>query len=690
MKKTPPVADKHPVEKSAHGVTWTDDYDWLRAENWQACVRDPGLLPQPIHDYLAAENEWYDLQMQDTEDLQQTLIAEMKSRIAPDDQSVPVKDGPWAYFHRYRAGDEHQVYLRQPREGGAEETLLDLNELAAAHEYFDAGDIDHSPDHRYLAWTADTNGSEYFRLAIRDLSNGQDIEFIEDVGGVTWATGTSLFYSRVDESHRPSKIFWHRLGANPAEDVLVHDEADPRFFCSVWTSRSGDYVFIGINMNDQSEIRFIPTANPGQTPQLIEVRTEGLEYDVEHQGERFIILTNADGATDFKIVQAPVASPSRSNWQDLVPYQPGKMVLSIAAYRDWLLWIERENALPCLRYLGVGGESGELAFEEQAYSLSMQPEIEFDSDSFRYGYESPTTPSQVFSHDLRTGTRVLLKTREIPAGHNPADYRVERVQAPSTDGELVPVTILYHRSTVLDGSAPCLLYGYGSYGAAMPASFSGSRLSLVDRGFVYAIAHVRGGEEKGRAWYEAAKFGGKPKTFDDFIAVGEHLVRECYTARERIVIEGGSAGGLLVGAALNRSPDLWGGAIADVPFVDVLNTILDASLPLTPGEWSQWGNPIESEQAFRDIQSYSPYENVQARPYPPMLVTCGVSDPRVTYWEAAKWVARHRSLRSDSNLLVLKTNMSSGHFGQTGRYGMLGDTARSQAFAIKVLQTGLP
>ncbi len=686
---SPPLAPQHPVEKSAHGVNWVDEYDWLRASDWQACVRDPGQLPAEIRDYLVAENNWYTLQMRDTEALQAQLVQEMKSRISPEDESVPVDDGAWSYFHRYREGDEHPLVLRKPRDGGAESVLLDLNQLAAAHDYFSPGDIEHSPDHRYLAWTADTNGSEYFQLAIRDLSTGRDIETIDDVGGVTWASDTVLFYSRVDESHRPSKIYRHQLGTDPAGDILVHDESDPRFFCSVWTSRSREYVFIGIDMNDQSEVRFIPVSDLSRTPQLIQSRTEGLEYEVEHQGGHFVILTNANGATDFKIVHAPVHSPSIEHWQDLIAHQPGRMVLSVAAYRHWLLWMERENALPRLRYMDRDGQSGELAFDEQAYSLSLRAGIEFDSDVFQYGYESPKTPSQVYSYDLLTGERVLLKTRKIPAGHDPADYRVERIHATSADGERVPVTLLYHRTTVLDGNAPCLLYGYGTYGASMPASFSGSRLSLVDRGFVYAVAHVRGGQEMGRAWYEAAKIGGKTKTFDDFIAAGEHLAANRYTRRGAIVIEGGSAGGLLVGACLNRSVGLWGGAIADVPFVDVLNTILDASLPLTPGEWSQWGNPIESEQAFRDIRAYSPYDNVQPREYPPMLVTCGVSDPRVTYWEAAKWVARHRKLRTDGNLLLLKTNMSSGHFGQTGRYGALADVAISYAFAIKVVRPDL-
>ena len=686
----PPVAARHPITLHTHARSRVDEYAWLRAENWQACVRDPAQLPSDIRVYLEAENQWYEQQMQAAEGLQQTLIAEMKSRIERDDESVPMRAGHWAYFRRYRGDDEHPVYLRRPGAGGAEQVLLDLNEAAADQDYFAAGDVEHSPDHRCLAWTADNNGSEYYRLHIRDLATGRDLETIDDVGDVTWGSAQVVFYTRVDDQHRPSRVYRHRLGDDPANDVLVHDETDPRFFCSVWTARSQAYVFIGIHMNDQSEIRFIACDDLEAEPTLVEARTEGLEYDVEHQEGRFLILTNADGATDFKIMQAPVATPSRAHWRDLIAHQPGRMLLSIAAYKDWVLWMARKDALPRLVAMDTTGEIQELGFDEPAYALSMQPELEYDAQVFRYGYESPTTPPQIYAHDLQTGVRTLLKTRRIPAGHEPADYRAVRIHASAPDGAQVPVTLLHHRDTPLDGSAPTLLYGYGAYGASMPASFSSSRLSLVDRGFIYAIAHVRGGQEKGRAWYEAARFGGKTHSFDDFIAVGEHLIEAGYTGRGRIVIEGASAGGLLVGAALNRAPaDLWGGAIADVPFVDVLNTICDASLPLTPGEWSQWGNPIESAQAYDDIAAYSPYDNVQARPYPPMLVTCGVSDPRVTYWEAAKWVARHRALRSDTQLLLLKTNMSSGHFGETGRFGMLADTARNQAFAIMVTQ-GVP
>ena len=441
-------------------------------------------------------------------------------------------------------------------------------------------------------------------------------------------------------------------------------------------------------MNDENEVWVIPTATPDAAPMLIEGRTEGLEYEIDHQGDQFVILTNADGAVDFKIVAAPTATPQRAHWVDLVPYRAGRMVIGLAAYRDWLIWVERENALPRICYQGPTGDAQSIAFDEEAYALGADPSAEYDTDMFRFTYSSPTTPSQVFDFDLATGDRVLMKQVELPSGHDPADYVTRRIMAPSHDGALVPVTILHHVTTRLDGTAPCLLYGYGSYGASMPASFSANRLSLVDRGFIYAIAHVRGGEEKGRAWYEDAKCGRKMNTFHDFIGAAQSLIGEGYTGKGRIVAQGGSAGGLLMGAVVNMAPDLWAGIIADVPFVDVLTTILDDTLPLTPGEWSQWGNPIESQTAFDDIRAYSPYDNVTAQDYPAMLVTAGVSDPRVTYWEPAKWVAKLRITKTDDNILLLKTNMTSGHFGKTGRFAALEDAARSYAFALKAVGKG--
>ncbi|MCC2098025.1 MAG: S9 family peptidase, partial [Hyphomicrobiales bacterium] len=561
----------------------------------------------------------------------------MRGRIKEDDSSVPVPDGPYRYGWRYLEGAEHPVHFRTDLADRNEQILLDVPAEAAKHDYFQLGAAEMNPGHTLLAWSSDTSGSEYYRLKFRPAGSLEDTgEGIGDVGSLAWADDETLFYTRIDDNHRPSKVFRHTLGSNPADDVLVYEESDPRFYCGVGRSRSGAYIFLQTGMNDQQEVRFLPTATPDAQWQVIEPRQEGLEYSVDHQGDRFVIHTNAGGATDFKLVETPVCAPGMANWKDIIPHCEGRMVLSVDAYRDWLIWMERENALPRICFMGPDGTVRSIAFEEEAYALGVSPLPDYDNDVFRFIYSSPTTPSQTYDYDLKTGERTLLKEQEVPSGHDPHDYVTRRITAVSHDGAQVPVTVLHHKDTPVDGSAPCLLYGYGSYGMSMPAGFNTNRLSLVDRGFVHAIAHIRGGQEKGRAWYEAAKFGGKPNTFKDFIAAAQALAEQGFADRDRIIIQGGSAGGLLVGAAVNMAPDAFAGVIADVPFVDMLNTILDDSLPLTPGEWSQWGNPIESEQAFADIRAYSPYDNVGAGAYPPMLVTAGVSDPRVTYWEPAK------------------------------------------------------
>ncbi len=686
-----PVADRRPSATRVHGIDLQDDYAWLRASNWQEAMRQPQKLPSDIAAYLVAENAYYEAAMADTAELQARLVEELRGRIKEDDSSVPYKNGPYAYGVRYQDGAEYPLFIRTPRDGGAEHIALDVNTEAAAQDYFQLGMAQESPDHRTLAWTADVNGSEFFHLSFRDIETGADRDYhIADVASVAWADGQTLFYVRVDERHHPNRVFRHVLGSDPADDVLVYTEHDTRYGIDVQRLRSGAFIAISTGMNDENEISLIPTDDPCAAPQVVEPRTEGLEYRLEHQGDSFLILTNADDAFDFKIMIAPVATPSRGHWVDLIPHEEGRMIVHLAAHEGWTIWMERRNALPRICYVARGRPISEvraISFEEQAYSLGSDPSPEYDTDSFRFTYSSPTTPSQVFDYDLSSGERVLRKTTEIPSGHDPADYVTIRTTAKSHDGAQVPMTILYHKETPLDGTAPCLLYGYGSYGASMPASFSANRLSLVNRGFVYAIAHVRGGEELGRNWYESAKFGGKPNTFHDFIAVAETLIADRYTAPARIVIQGGSAGGLLVGAVLNMRPELWAGAVADVPFVDVLTTILDDSLPLTPGEWSQWGNPITSRQAFDDIRAYSPYDQIAAQDYPPILVTAGVSDPRVTYWEPAKWVARLRATKTDDNILMLRTNMTSGHFGKSGRFAALEDAARSYAFALKVTGT---
>lgn len=689
-----PVAEKVAHESEWHGQPISDPYHWLRASNWQQAVREPSLLAPDIRDYLEAENQYCDVVLRDTRELQKTLIAEMRGRLKEDETEIPENDGPFAYYWRYRQGEEHPVFARVPRiehdflnvDRDSEELLLDAHLLSQQHEYFELGDGEVSPDHKLFAWSCDITGSEYCTLFIRDIARGTDLDYqIEDVDLVTWATPDILFYTKIDDSHRASRIYRHAVGSDPKQDVLVMQEDDPRFELSVSLSRTGAYIEIGSGTDDQDESWLLSTADPTAEPVLVAPRAAGFEYSIDLQGENLVILTNSDGATDFKIMTAPLATPQQEHWRELVAHKPGRLLLGVDCFKDYLVWMEREEALPKIVIRFNDGRSREIAFDEEAYSLGISLSPEYDSRQIRFIYSSPTTPSQWYDYDPFSAKRTLLKETEIPSGHQSSDYITRRLRVAARDGQTVPVTCLYHRDTPIDGTAPCLLYGYGSYGSSMPASFSTSRLSLVDRGFVFAIAHVRGGEEKGRDWYLTTKGRGKQQTFNDFIDCATHLQNEGYSSKNGMVCMGGSAGGLLIGSVINQAPQLFAGAIARVPFVDVLNTMLDDTLPLTPGEWAQWGNPIEDPDAFDWIQAYSPYDQVSAQDYPAMLVTGSVSDPRVGYWEPAKWVARLRVLKTDDNALLLNTRMAAGHFGKSGRFGGLEDQALAYAFAIKAV-----
>ena len=693
----PPIAKRIPYARSLHGKRWLDNYHWLRAEHWEHCIENPDELPSDIKDYLLAENNWFDQCMADTSDLQAALTNEMRARIIDLDQSLPDVIGPWCYIERYEAGDEHPRYYRYPKphvtadcltiEEESMQVLVDFNVQASGHEYYDPGDCEHSPQHGYLAWSEDTKGSERYQLRVRNLTTGSDEDTIKNIYSMAWASESVLFYTRLDDTLRPNRVYRHTVGAPVSEDVLVYEESDIRFHCSVWLSASAEYIFISSDMDDQSEVWFISTKDSSGTARVIQKRQEGIEYSVEHQGSCFFIMTNADDAYDFKIVTAPCASPQRENWNDWLIHRPGVMLLEFFTCKQWTIWLERTNALPRICFCKSSHHPCKpqiLAFSEEAYALSLEPLAEYDTSEFRFSIETPSMPAQTWSFNMDSGKRTLLKQDVLPNGHDSRDYIVKRLYAPAMDDEQIPVTLIYRKSFTHDATAPCLLSAYGAYGDSMPASFDSNVLSLVDRGFVYAIAHVRGGQEKGRRWYDAARGIKKQNTFDDTIAVAQYLIATSHTGKQRIVLSGGSAGGLTVGAVINQCPDLWAGAVADVPFVDALNSLIDDTLPLTPGEWAQWGNPLESQKIFDAIRSWSPYDNISNRQYPPMLVTAGVSDPRVTYWEPAKWVARHRHIRDDKNLLLLRTNMGSGHFGITGRYASLEDDAISYAFAIKV------
>lgn len=691
---TPPLAERRETRRTVHGVELVDHYAWLRDENWREAMRDPAKLDPAIREYLESENAHTDAIMADTRELRTDLVAEMRGRIPERDQGVPVPDGDWAYYVRFREGGEHPVFCRRPRDDrddANEQVLLDGDAEARDKAYFQLGAVIHSRDHRYLAYAVDTAGAEFYTLHVRDLATGEEVQppVSGITGGAHWsADSRMLFYVELDDSHRPCRVWRLPLGASADAAELVYEEPDPGFFVGLSETQSGDYLLIDAHDHETSEVWLIDAHDPQAPPRVVAERDPHVEYDVEHdaENEALTILTNVDGAEDFKLVAAPVTNPGRDNWTDLVPHQPGRLILDVTEYAGHRVRLERVDALPRIVITDkASGEEHAIAFENDAYALGLSPGYEYDTRTLRYSYASPAKPDAVYDYDVHSRERVLRKRREIPSGHDPENYRVERLFARAPDGESVPITLLYHRDTPLDADTPCLLYGYGAYGISQAAGFSANRLSLVDRGIVYAVAHVRGGMERGYRWYREGKGPRKNNTFDDYIAAAEHLIETGHTGAGRIAVFGGSAGGLLVGAVLNRRPELFGAAVAAVPFVDVLNTMLDPELPLTPPEWPEWGNPIEDAEAFATIRGYCPYQNVAARDYPHLLVIAGVSDPRVTYWEPAKWVAALRAVKTDDNLLLLKTHMAAGHGGVPGRFAALDETALIYAFLFKAL-----
>lgn len=701
----PPRPEQIPHSATLHGITRQDPYHWLRDDNWQQVMRQPEVLEATIRAHLDLENAHTDRAMATTNELQEALFAELRGRIKEDESSVPAKDGPFLYYTRYALGAQHPRYCRRPAGelppvGSAaadavpadEQLLFDADAASQGHAYFSARGVCHTRDHRRLAYALDTNGSEYFEIRLRDLATGNDLpDRIASTSGnpVFSADGAFLFYTAVDDNHRPSKVFRHRVGSPSESDVLVYEEADPGFFVGI--EHTEDYSDIVIVSHDHvtSEQRLIDAAHPETEPRLIAARKPGMEYGVSSLGDELLILTNA-GARDFKLAVAPRANPSPENWVELVPHRPGCLILAVTTFSGHIVRLEIDGGLPriVIRSRKDGSEH-QIAFAEEAYSLGLLPGYEYDTRSVRFSYSSLTTPQETYDYDMDTRERSLRDRRQIPSGHDPGLYRSARVFATSHDGAQIPISLLWHEATPTPRSttasppgAPLLLYGYGSYGHGIPAAFSGNSLSLVNRGFVYAIAHVRGGKEMGYAWYETGKLQQKKNTFHDFVAAAEHLCRSGWTTPERIAIHGGSAGGMLVGAAVNLRPDLFNAVVGEVPFVDVLNTMCDAELPLTPPEWPEWGNPIEDEEAYRYIASYSPYDNVTCQRYPNILATAGLTDPRVTYWEPAKWIARLRELSAGDGLLLLRTYMQAGHGGAAGRFEKLRQVAFVQAFIL--------
>lgn len=689
MSIQPPVADRRPHSTTSHGYTREDPYAWLKDLNWQQVMRDPSLLDPDIRAHLEAENEYTEEKLGGTAGLRDELFTEMKGRIKEDDSSVPTPDGPWEYYRRFDTGGQYPIFCRKPLDSDEEEVLFNGDLEAEGKEFFRIHTIEPSPDHRLLAYSVDVQGSEFYTIRVRDLDRLEDLDdlVVDANGAIEWSADSATFvYLKLDESNRPVWAYLHELGTDQAEDGLLYEEPDAGFYVGLGKTESGNYIEIATGDHETTEVRLLDAAQPTSPPVLIAERNPGVLYTISEQHERLYINTNADAAEDFQIVTADVSAPGR--WSTLIPHRPGILILGAVAFRNHLIRLETEEGLPRIVVRNVdSGDERSIAMDDAAYDLGFAPLREY-MDTLRFTYSSPSTPLRVYDFDLDTGNQTLRKEQEVPSGHDPNNYTTARVFATSDDGERIPITLLYRSDLGLDGSAPCLLYGYGSYGYSMPASFSTNRLSLVDRGFVYAIAHVRGGKEGGYRWYTTGKREHKLNTFLDFLAAAEALIEMRFTSAGNIVIFGGSAGGLLVGTTVNMAPPgLLAGAIAEVPFVDVLTTMHDLDLPLTPMEWPEWGNPIQDPAAYEYIASYSPYDNVEAKEYPPMLVTAGLTDPRVTYWEPAKWVARLREMKTDDNLLVLRTRMGAGHAGASGRFDALKELAEDYAFALMVTGT---
>ncbi len=685
---TAPMARREPKRIEQLGAVRVDDYAWLRDDNWQAVMRDPTLLRADIRAHLEAENAYREAVLAPTKDLQERLFGEMRGRIKEDDSSVPAPDGPWEYYARYDSGAQYPLHARRPRGAeGSEQILVDVPALAAGKEFFRLTSVQHAPDHGLLAYAIDDQGSEIYTIHIKDLASGamlgHTIANVAYGDFVISPDSAYIFWTYRDDNGRPARIY--RRPIRGGEDVLVYDEPDEGFFLSVSVSESRQFILVSCGNQEQSEVHVIDAATPTMAPRVFHRREAKLLYTPTHWNGRWCVLTNADGAIDFKVMACPQNDTARASWSEFLPHEPGRYILGLSAAKNHLARLERVNALPRLTIRDVAGEEHAIAFDEPAYDLSASSGFEWDTAILRFTYESPTTPRQWFDYDMAARTRVLRKTQEIPSGHVPAAYEARRLFATASDGARVPVTVLMKKGQALDGSAPMLLYGYGSYGHTIDAGFSVTPLSLIDRGWVYAIAHVRGGSEMGYGWFLDGRKFTKKNSFTDFIACAEMLISQGYTRKGAIVAEGRSAGGLLMGAIANMRPDLWAGIIAGVPFVDVLNTMSDATLPLTPPEWPEWGDPLTSQEAYDYIASYSPYDNIEAKAYPAILATGGLTDPRVTYWEPAKWAAKLREMTTSTRPILLRMNMGAGHAGAAARFEHLKEIAHDYAFAIKAV-----
>ncbi|TNE39226.1 MAG: S9 family peptidase [Sphingomonadales bacterium] len=676
-----PVAQRRPHPIEHHGRTIDDPYAWLRDPGY------PDVKDKEVLAYLEEENRWFEQAMEPHKPLIDTLFEEMKGRIKEDDRSVPQKDGDWVYWRAFEVGAQYRKWYRRPagasEDGGADRLILDEPALAEGHEYFRLGAVSVSPCGRYLAYATDTDGSERFEVRIRDLETG---DLLPDVipgtlSALVWTSDSkALLYSLANENWRTDNARVHVIGTPIGEDREIFHEDDEGFRVSIGLSSSEKWIIIGTGDHVTSEAWLVPAADPFAPPRLVSARLEGREYDVdEHEGTLYI-RTN-DTHPNFRLVKAAVDTPGQ--WEEVIAADPHFYLTDFTLFKQFYVTEGRLDGLDQIEIRDYATNSAKrLSFPEASYCASLDDNPEYDVTKIRIGYESMVTPDTIYDYHLADGRWELLKVQEIPSGYDAACYATQRLTIAARDGTMVPVSIVYPKDFPMDGTGRLHLYGYGAYGLAIEPGFSTGRLSLLDRGFAYAIAHIRGGDDLGQQWYLDGKLDKRTNTFTDFVDVAKGLIERGFSSKGRISISGGSAGGELMGAVVNSDPDLWGAVVAHVPFVDVLNTMLDASLPLTPGEWPEWGNPIEDEKAFDLIASYCPYQNVRTQNYPPMLVTAGLNDPRVTYWEPAKWVAKLRATKTDTNILLLKTNMGAGHGGKSGRFESLRETAEEFAFIL--------
>ena len=676
--KNPPLAEQRAHSFEHHGYTVSDPYHWLKDQSY------PKVDDEDVLDYLKAENRWFEQKMAGQKDLTETLFKEMKARIKEDESSVPQKDGNWIYWTQFAEGSQYRKWYRKPASGGADTLILDENALAKDKDYFRLGAFSVSPDGKLLAFSVDDNGSERFEARFKDLETGKILADVipGTLSSLVWsADSRNLLYGLANENWRTDNARMHVLGTDIKDDIELYKETQDGFTVGIGLTHSEKYIAIATGDNETSEVRLVPTDNPTATPVLVSPRKKGREYSVEEHDDTLYILTN-DGHVNFRLATASIDQPSE--WTTLITGSDEFYLTDMTPFKNFYVVEGRENGLDQveIRSYTDPSKTERIAFQEASYNAGLDDNPEYDVAKLRLSYESMVTPDTVYDYHLADKKLETLKVQEVPSGYDAEQYVTERLTIKARDGAMVPVSLVYKKGTKIDGSAPLHLYAYGAYGYAVPPSFSTTRLSLIDRGFIYAIAHIRGGDDLGRNWYLQGKLMQRKNTFNDFADVAKGLIEKGYTKKGRISASGGSAGGELMGAIVNNDPDLWGAVVAHVPFVDVLNTMLDEKLPLTPGEWPEWGNPITDKAAFEYIRSYSPYDQVSAQDYPPMLITGGLNDPRVTYWEPAKWTAKLRVTKTDNNILLMKINMGAGHGGKSGRWNRIQETAEEYAFLL--------